>query len=131
MANFYKSLEFFLNKARPDPGDFEEGEYVSQFPELKITFDNFGFDEETGENSNEVIELYTLHLHKDAAKKGFVYPENLSSSFGSEIGPEDELKIYAVFNDNQQEWDMNISESKLTTIEATKILASLLKKYKD
>ena len=71
-------LEYFLEEAKANTDDLVIGENISPIPELKIIFDGYQEDEDTGEDIYS-SESYAFFIHKDALKKGFIFP-NLKST---------------------------------------------------
>jgi hypothetical protein len=72
-------------------------------------FNGFGDDDELGEGADTNIETYYLFVHKDCLKDGFSFPEHDLYS-GSIIHRNNEVRIVAIYNVEEEFWDINFPE---------------------
>ena len=127
-------LEFFLEEARANTDELVVGEDISPIPELKIIFDGYQEDEETGEDVYS-IESYAFFIHKDALKKGFVFPKHESGGWALIHRPNEEICLYSWFDADENiwthpdDWSDSINDPKLTVKQFEDILSKLYKKY--
>ena len=127
-------LEFFLEEARANTDDLVVGEDISPIPELKIIFDGYQEDEDTGEDIYS-SESYAFFIHKDALKKGFVFPKHDDSGWTLVHRPDEEICLHSWFDadDNiwthPDDWNDSIDNPKLTVKQFEDILSKLYKRY--
>ena len=127
-------LEFFLEEARVEADSFVIGEDFSPVPELKIIFDGFGEEEDTGEEDRN-YESYAIFIHKDALKKGFVFPEHESGGWTVVHRSNEEICLSAWYNASEdywilpEDWSVAINSKNLTVKQFEDILSKLYKKY--
>ena len=127
-------LEYFLEKARANTDDLTIGEDISPIPELKIIFDGYGEDEDTGdEDCNS--ESYALFIHKDALNKNFVFPKHEVARWSVVHRPDQEIWLHAWYDaiDNYwtlpDDWNESIDDKKFTVKQFEDILSKLYKKH--
>jgi hypothetical protein len=93
-----------------DPDNLEMGVNISPLPGLKIVFDGYGLDPETGEPDNKNLECYALFVHKDSAKRHFVFPEHETEevSYGELIvqRPDEEVCITVWHDVERGRWNV-------------------------
>ena len=127
-------LEFFLEEARANTDDLVVGEDISPIPELKIIFDGYQEDEDTGEDIYS-SESYAFFIHKDALKKDFVFPKHDNSPWALVHRPDEEICLYAWYAVDDDiwtlpdDWNDSIDGKKLTVKQFEDILSKLYKKY--
>jgi hypothetical protein len=125
-------VEKFMSDAREIVEELEYNENLSGVPEIKIMFNAYGDDEELGENMDMNIETYYMFIHKNALEKGFVFPEH-ELFRGSIIHGGDEIYIPAIYNVDEDYWDINFLEldesSAINEERLNEILQELYKKY--
>lgn len=126
-------LEYFLEDARTEADSFVVGEDISPIPELKIIFDGFAEDDNGEEDQSN--ESYALFIHKDALKKGFVFPKHESGVWTVIHRPDEEVCLSAWYNANENYWTLpddwkdSISNKKLTVELFEDILSKLYKRH--
>jgi len=121
----YKKFEEYLIKILKNSqwdGTLDIGEDLSPISEIKVAFDGYG-DLETQnedgeyeyvEHGNTNMESYAIYIHKNSAKRGFVFPEHdtYSFTFGNMVQhrPDEELCLYAwhEFIDDDTGWTWHI-----------------------
>jgi hypothetical protein len=127
-------LEFFLEEARANTDDLVVGEDISPIPELKIIFDGYQEDEDTGEDIYS-SESYAFFIHKDALKKGFIFPKHDDGGWTLVHRPDEEICLHSWFDadDNiwthPNDWNDSIDDPKLTVKQFEDILSKLYKRY--
>lgn len=127
-------LEFFLEEARANTDDLVVGEDISPIPELKIIFDGYQEDEDTGEDIYS-SESYAFFIHKDALKKGFIFPKHDDGGWTLVHRPDEEICLHSWFDadDNiwthPDDWNDSIDDPKLTVKQFEDILSKLYKRY--
>lgn len=127
-------LEYFLNEARSNTDELVIGEDISPIPELKIIFDGYQEDEDTGEDIYS-SESYAFFIHKDALKKGFVFPEHDDGGWTLIHRPDQEICLHAWYEVDESfwtlpdDWNDSIDDKKLTVELFEDILIKLYKKY--
>jgi hypothetical protein len=88
-----------------DPDNLEIGVDISPLPGIKIVFDGYGQNTETLEMDNKNLELYALFVHKDSARRHFVFPDHETEevAYGELIvqRPDEEVCI-SVWHDVQR-----------------------------
>jgi hypothetical protein len=120
-AKFEEYLIKILEKSQWD-GTLDIGEDLSPIPGIKVAFDGYG-DLETQnedgeyehvEHGNTNMESYAIYIHKDSAKRGFVFPEHdtYSFTFGNMVQhrPDEEVCLFAwhEFIDDETGWTWHI-----------------------
>ena len=127
-------LEYFLNEARANTDELVVGEDISTAPELKIIFDGYGEDEDTGdENYNS--ESYALFIHKDALNKNFVFPKHEVAPWSLVHRPDQEICLHAWYDVTDSywtlpdDWNDSIDNKNLSVELFETILNKLYKKY--
>jgi hypothetical protein len=127
-------LEYFLEDARTGADDFTVGEDISPIPELKIIFDGFGEDEDTGEEDRHK-ESYALFIHKDALEKEFVFPQHDNAPWALIHRPDQEICLSAWYDASENywtlpdDWNDSINSDGLTVELFEDILSKLYEKY--
>lgn len=136
MPNSDEILEYFLEDARANADALVVGDDISSIQELKIIFDGYGEDEDTGEEDYG-NESYAIFIHKDALKKDFVFPKHDNSPWALIHRPDQEICLYAWYNTNEDywtlpdDWNNSIGNKKLTVKQFEDILSNLYEKYSD
>ena len=146
----YKKFEELVTKIlenREWDDELDIGENISPISEIKIAFDGFGDleteDGEWVEHGNDNMESYALYIHKNSARKGFVFPEHEvhSFTFGNMIQhrPDQEVCLFAwhEFIDDDIGWRWHINpiedglghDNTMTTQEVMDILEVLVNRY--
>lgn len=126
-----KILEELLIESRAQAEDITTFDKdISCIPELKIAFDGYGEDEETGELSDKNNESYVIYIAKGADKDGFVYAEHEAKLSGTE----NQFCAYAWLELPDQNWvftnlDYPEESSKLSYADIEEILSKLYSKY--
>lgn len=127
------------------------GENISPITEIKIAFDGYGdleTEDENGEyqyieHGNTNLESYAIYIHKDSAKRGFVFPEHdvYQFTFGGMVQhrPAEEVCLFAWYSKNEEtgEWSWDIipledrldSDNKMTAEQVVEILEVLVNRY--
>lgn len=57
-----------------DSYDFQVGEDISPYPEIKIAFDGYAEDDDGNENRSQLS--FALYIHADATTDGFTFPSH-------------------------------------------------------
>jgi len=109
MPDMYEIVEQLMEDAREIVEELEYNEDISPVPELKIMFNGFGDDDELGEGADTNIETYYLFVDKDCLEDGFSFPEHDLSN-GSIIHRNNEVRIVAIYNVDEEFWDINFPE---------------------
>lgn len=126
-------LEFFFRNAIMGSGNhLVPGENIAKEPELKISFEKFGLNDDEEFDKNE--QGYVLFLHKNALSKDFIFPNHESSYGLANSRPADEVSVFAWYNveDNVlsiRNLDEDIAETELKKTQVKKVLEGLNKKY--
>jgi len=150
----YKKFEEYLIKILKNSqwdGTLDIGEDLSPISEIKVAFDGYG-DLETQnedgeyeyvEHGNTNMESYAIYIHKNSAKRGFVFPEHdtYSFTFGNMVQhrPDEELCLYAwhEFIDDDTGWTWHIipledrlaEDNSLTAEQVMEILEVLVNRH--
>lgn len=111
MPDDYEIIERLMEDAREIVEELEYNEDISPVPELKIMFNGFGDDDELGEGADTNIETYYLFVHKDCLEDCFSFPEH-ELSRGSIVHGDKEVRIVAIFNVEEEFWDINFPEAE-------------------
>lgn len=105
----FKKFEEYLIKIlenREWDDSLDIGENISPISEIKIAFDGYGdleTEDENGEyeyveHGNTDLESYAVYIHKNSAKRGFVFPEHEvhQFTFGGMVQhrPEEEVCLF-------------------------------------
>jgi len=136
MPTIDEMLEYFLEEARVEADILVIGRNISPFPELKIIFDGYGEDEDTGDEDSN-YESYAIFIHKDAFKKGFEFPEHESGGWTVIHRSDEEICLSAWYNNEESywtlpdDWNDSIDGKELTVGLFEDILSKLYKKYSD
>jgi len=132
MPSDYEIVEAFMRDAREIVDELRYNENLSRAKEIKIMFNAYGDHDELGECMNRDTETYYMFIHKDALKKGFVYPEH-DTFRGTIIHHLEEMRIPSLYYVDEDYWDINFledfGESGLDEEKLSKILQKLYKKY--
>ena len=134
MPSIDEIFQYFLEEARANTDDLKVGENISTISELKIIFDGYGEDEESGDEDYN-NESYAFFIHKDSLKKGFIFPEHETTPWALVHRPDEEICLHAWCSTEDDIWtlpdDWNDSSrnKKLTTEFFENILSKLYKKY--
>ena len=150
----YRKFEEYLIKLlenREWDDSLDIGENLSPIPGIKIAFDGYGDSEtqnedgeyEYVEQGNSNMEPYAIYIHKDSAKRGFVFPEHntYSFTFGGMVQhrPDEEVCLYAwhEFIDDDTGWTWHIipledrlaEDNSLTAEQVMEILEILINRH--
>jgi hypothetical protein len=140
-VKYDEMLHRHLDEMWRDEGYLEIGEDISNIPEIKIIFDGYAdleTEDEEGnyvyeEGGNKNLESYAIFIHKRAAEEGFEFPEHEMTPWGLIHRPEEEVCIYAWYNVEDDEWEINglyeTSDHKMTDAEVMEILEILDERY--
>jgi hypothetical protein len=126
-------LKHFLEEARYHADDLIIGKDISTIPELKIMFDGYGENDEGDEDRNN--ESYAFFIHKDALKKGFIFPNHEITPWALVHRPDQEICLFSWFSTEDdfwslpEDWNDSINDSALTVKQFELILKGLYKKY--
>lgn len=116
-----------------DPENLEIGVNISDLPQVKIIFDGYGYNDETGENDDTNTESYAIFIHKDTLQEDFVFPEHETTPWGLIHRPDEEICIFAWYDVEDDEWNFNgldeTSDHKMTNEEVMHILNELYDEY--
>jgi hypothetical protein len=129
--------ELFVSSARSEAKYRVVGRNISLIKELKIIFDGYGYDEETDtEGGDTNTEAYCLFVHKDAASRGFEFPEHDLSYGLIEHRSGVEICIDLAYDVIDDRWHVNFpaddsGELGLNEARVIEILASLHKRLSD
>jgi len=105
-------VEVLLGSAWRDSENPTIGEDVSDFPEIKVMFNKYGFNEDTQQDDNAGIEEYCIFIHLNSGVKGFNFPEHQLSPFGIIHRPNEEVCARAWFIKNQDRSDQEIEDGE-------------------
>lgn len=126
-------LEHMVRVIWRDPENLEIGVDISDLPEIKIIFDGYGYNDDTGEDDDTNSESYAIFIHKDSAMEDFVFPEHETTPWGLIHRPEEEVCIYAWYDVESDTWGFNsleeTSDHKMSNEEIMIILNKLYDKY--
>ena len=149
-AKFEEYLIKILKNSQWD-GTLDIGEDLSPISEIKVAFDGYG-DLETQnedgeyeyvEHGNTNMESYAIYIHKNSAKRGFVFPEHntYSFTFGNMVQhrPDEEVCLFAWhdFIDDDTGWTWHIipledrlaEDNSMTTEQVMEILEVLVNRH--
>lgn len=116
-----------------DSENLEIGVDISDLREVKIIFDGYGYNEETGEEDDTNMESYAIFIHKDTLQEHFVFPEHETTPWGLIHRPDEEVCIHAWYDVESDEWSFNsleeTSDHKMTNEEVMNILTELYDEY--
>ena len=105
--NLEKCCENFTYLARSTDEELIIGKDISPIPELKIIFDDFGYDDETNtEGGNLNIETFRIFVHKNALTSGFKFPEHEQTPWALIRRPDQEVCILIVYDVSEDEWEV-------------------------
>lgn len=127
-------LQYFLEEARANADELVVGEDISPIPELKIIFDGFGEDEDTGEEDYS-SESYAFFIHKNALQKGFAFPKHDNGGWTIVHRPDQEICLSAWYDSDENfwtlpdDWNDSIDDKKLSAELFEDILRKLYEKY--
>jgi len=129
----------------------EIGDDISPISEIKVAFDGYGDLEDEDENGeyryteggNKDNESYAIYIHKDSAKRGFVFPEHdvYQFTFGGMVQhrPAEEVCLFAWYSKNEYtgEWSWDIipledrlsDDHTMTAEQVVEILEVLVNRY--
>lgn len=109
------------------------GENISPFPELKVIFDEYGYNEDTDEDDDENFESYAIYIHKDLERNGFEFPVHETSPWAVVNRPNDEICIHAQLDVNDEIFHINFDfeNSAISNEQFNSILNFLEEKYLD
>ena len=131
----YELCEYFTSLARSNTEELSIGEDISPIPELKIIFDDYGYDEETNtEGVNINIETFAFFVHKDALTDGFKFPEHEQTPWALIHRPNQEVCIHIFYEVSEDYWGVNfpgdVAEGNSQTYESVEeILITLFNRY--
>ncbi len=133
LDKFEKVVTYFFDLCREPDEEKNIGENISPFPELKVIFDGYGYNEETDEDDDESFESYTIFIHKDLDQKGFKFPEHETTAWAIIQRPFDEICFNAQFDVNEEFFHMNYDfENSAMSNEQLNVLINYLEeKYLD
>lgn len=149
-AKFESNLIRILENSQWD-GTLDIGENLSPITEIKVAFDGYGDLETQDENGeyeyiehgNTDLQSYAIYIHKDSAKRGFVFPEHdvYSFTFGNMVQhrPAEEVCLFAWYSKNEitGEWSWDIipledrlsEDNTMTAEQVVEILEVLVNRY--
>jgi hypothetical protein len=147
---FEEYLIKILEKSQWD-GTLDIGEELSPISEIKVAFDGYGdleIEDANGEyeyveHGNTNMESYAIYIHKDSAKRGFVFPEHDTHSFtfGNLVQhrPDEEVCLFAwhEFVEEEDAWRWHIipledrlaEDNSLTAEQVMEILEVVVNRY--
>ena len=135
-VKFDEMLHRHLDEMWRDEEALEIGENISDIPEIKIIFDGYAdleTEDEYIEGSNKNLESYAIFIHKDSGQENFEFPEHDMTPWGLIHRPEEEVCIYAWYNVEEDEWEINglyeTSDHKMSDEEVMTILETLDERY--
>ena len=140
-VKYDEMLHRHLDEMWRDEEALEIGENISNISEIKIIFDGYAdleYYNDDGdyryvEAGDTNMESYTIFIHKDSAKEGFVFPEHEFTPWGLIHRPKEEVCIYAWYDVEHDDWSINsldeTSDHKMTDKQVMKILETLDKRY--
>lgn len=108
MPDDYEIVEQFMIDAREIVEELEYNENLSGYPEIKIMFNAYG-DDERGEGMDTNIESYYMFINQACLDDGFVFPEH-ELFRGTIVHRPDEVCITAIYNVEEDYWDINFPE---------------------
>ena len=118
--NLEKCCENFTYLARSNDEELIIGKDISPIPELKIIFDDFGYDEETStEGGNLNIETFRIFVHKDALTIGFKFPEHEIIHTNIIHRRDQEVCILIVYDVSEDEWEVIFPDDEDETNDQT------------
>ena len=109
---FGEILELILSTAWRYPDELVIGENISDFFEVKVMFNKYGFNDETGEEDNKTVEEYCVFIHLKSGVKGFKFPEHDITPFGLIHRPKEEICVHAWFIKNLTQSEQEIEENE-------------------
>jgi hypothetical protein len=150
----YNKFEEYLIKLlenRTEVLEPEIGDNISPISEIKVAFDGYG-DLETEdangeyeyvEHGNTNMESYAIYIHKDSARRGFVFPEHdtYSFTFGNMVQhrPDEEVCLFAwhEFVEEEDAWRWHVipledrlaEDNSLTAEQVMEILEVVVNRY--
>ena len=150
----YKKFEEYLIKILKNSqwdGTLDIGEDLSPISGIKVAFDGYG-DLETQnedgeyeyvEHGNTNMESYAIYIHKDSAKRGFVFPEHevFQFTFGGMVQhrPDEEVCLFAwhEYKEEEDRWvwyiipleDRLAEDNSLTAEQVMEILEVLVNRH--
>lgn len=127
---FSEIIEMIADSAWRWPDNLNPGENISDFPEFKVVFDKFGYNEVSQKYDLKNIEEYLIFVHIDSGNKGFEFPEHELSPLGIIHRPKEEVCIHAWFyptesDDNDGEWEIADIENTPSEISPDQIMEIL------
>jgi hypothetical protein len=135
-VKFDEMLHRHLDEMWRDEEALEIGENISDIPEIKIIFDGYAdleTEDEYIEGGNKNLESYAIFIHKDSGQENFEFPEHDMTPWGLIHRPEEEVCIYAWYNVEEDEWEINglyeTSDHKMSDEEVMAILETLDERY--
>jgi hypothetical protein len=135
-VKFDEMLHRHLDEMWRDEEALEIGENISDIPEIKIIFDGYAdleTEDEYIEGGNKNLESYAIFIHKDSGQENFEFPEHDMTPWGLIHRPEEEVCIYAWYNVEEDEWEINglyeTSDHKMSDEEVMTILETLDERY--
>ncbi len=109
---FSEILEHILSTAWRYPDELVIGENISDFFEVNVMFNKYGFNDKTGEENNKTVEEYCVFIHLQSRVKGFKFPEHDISPFGLIHRPKEEICVHAWFLKNLTQSEQEIEENE-------------------
>lgn len=133
LEKFEKVITYFLEICHEPDEEKVIGENISPYPELKVIFEGFGYNEDTDEEDDENFESYAIFIHKDLDKDGFIFPEHESTAWSIVSRPDDEVCIHSQLDVNEEHFNLNfdLEHTLLTEDRVNELLKFLEKKYID
>lgn len=138
-------IEVIMERSWRSPGSLMVGEDISDFSEVKVIFNKYGYNEETGQDDDLNVEEYCVFIHLNSGSKGFVFPEHEQTPIGLIHRPDEEVCVYVWFlkgleqteeekesMENEGEWDiedLENSSSKIDPDEVMEILEQFASNY--
>jgi hypothetical protein len=109
---FSEIVEHILETAWRYPDELIIGENISDYFEVKVMFNKYGFNEETGKDECETVEEHCVFIHIQSGVKGFKFPEHDISPFGIIHRPKEEVCVHAWFIKNLARSEQEIEDDE-------------------
>lgn len=109
---FSEIVEHILETAWRYPDELIIGENISDYSEVKVIFNKYGFNDETVEDDSETVEEHCVFIHIQSGVKGFKFPEHDISPFGLIHRPKEEVCVHAWFLKNLARSEQEIEDNE-------------------
>jgi hypothetical protein len=111
LSDYSPTIELWVrNFVETMDSDPEVGDRSGDCPlGVKIIFDGYGYNEETGEDDDKNIVSIALFIHKDSLN-GEEFPKHELTPWGLVHRPKEEVCIYAYYNYEDDFVDFNLFE---------------------